>query len=161
MARGVNKVILLGNIGHDPEIKQLASGDSVVNFSLATTETWRDKSSNEMQEKTEWHRVVMYGRLADVLHQYAKKGSKLYIEGAIKTRKWQDKNGVERMTTEIHAKEFQMLDTRASSNGAPSYNSAPAQRNDSGFNNAPARPNNTMDPTPSLSSTDLDDEIPF
>ena len=158
MARGVNKVILLGNIGHDPEIKQLTSGDSVVNFSLATTETWRDKSSNEMQEKTEWHRVVMYGKLADVLHQYAKKGTKLYVEGAIKTRKWQDKNGVERLTTEIHAKEFQMLDSRASSGSGSNYNSAP-QRSENNFD-TPAR-SSSVDSPSSMLSTDLDDEIPF
>lgn len=110
MARGVNKVILVGNLGKDPDVKYLPNGGAVANLTLATSERWKDKTTGEEQEKTEWHRVVMFGRLGEITGQYLKKGSKIYVEGKLQTRKWQDKEGVERYTTDIVANEMQMLD---------------------------------------------------
>ena len=113
--RGVNKVILVGNIGKDPEVKTGQS--TIANITLATSETWKDKTSGENQERTEWHRVVFFGKLADIVAQYVKKGSKLYIEGCLRTRKWQDQSGQDRYTTEIIASEMQMLDGRQQQDG--------------------------------------------
>jgi single-strand DNA-binding protein len=112
MARGINKVILIGNIGQDPEVKYMPSGGAVTNVSVATSETWKDKNTGQPQERTEWHRVVFFNRLGEIAGEYLRKGSKVYIEGKLKTRKWQDKDGVERYTTEIIANELQMLDGR-------------------------------------------------
>jgi single-strand DNA-binding protein len=117
MARGVNKVILIGNLGNDPEVRYTPSGSAVANISLATSETWRDKQSGELQDRTEWHRVVFFNRLAEIVGEYLRKGSKIYVEGTLRTRKWQDKTGVERYTTEIIANEMHMLDNRAGSTG--------------------------------------------
>ena len=111
--RGVNKVILLGNLGKDPEVKYMPNGNAVANITLATSETWNDKSSGEKQEKTEWHRVVFFGKLAEIVGQYLKKGSKIYVEGKLQTRKWQGQDGQDRYTTEIIADEMQMLGGRA------------------------------------------------
>src|SRR3989337_1356599 len=119
MARGVNKVILIGNLGNDPDVRYTASGAAVANISLATAESWRDKESGEQQERTEWHRVVFFGRLAEIVAEYLKKGSQIYVEGRLQTRKWQDKEGKDRYTTEIVAGEMQMLGSR-SGQGAPS-----------------------------------------
>lgn len=116
----VNKVILVGNLGADPETRYLPSGDPVTNLRLATTDTWKDKASGEKKEATEWHRVVLFRRLAEVAGQYLKKGSQVYIEGRIRTRKWQDKDGQERYTTEIEAEEMKMLGSRqGGGNSAP------------------------------------------
>src|ERR1700722_18949473 len=112
MARGVNKAILIGNLGADPEIRYMPSGGAVATVSLATSEIWKDRQTNEAQERTEWHRVVFFNRLAEIAGEYLRKGSKIYVEGRIQTRKWQDKNGQERYTTEIVATEMQMLDSR-------------------------------------------------
>lgn len=112
MARGINKVILIGNLGTDPEVRYMPQGGAVANLTLATSESWTDKATNEKKEQTEWHRVVIYQRLAEIAGEYLRKGSKVYIEGKLKTRKWQDKDGVERYTTEIIANELQMLDGR-------------------------------------------------
>ncbi len=112
MARGVNKVILIGNLGADPEVRYMPSGGAVANVRLATSEQWKDKQSGEMQERTEWHRVVFYGRLAEIAGEYLRKGSKIYAEGRLQTRKWQDNQGMDRYTTEIVANEMQMLDSR-------------------------------------------------
>lgn len=112
MARGVNKVILIGNLGADPEVRYMPQGGAVANLTVATSESWTDKASNEKKEQTEWHRVVIYQRLAEIAGEYLRKGSKVYLEGKLKTRKWQDKDGVERYTTEIVANELQMLDGR-------------------------------------------------
>lgn len=120
MARGINKVIIVGNLGADPEVRYTPNGNAVTNLNIATTTNWRDKQSGENQEKTEWHRVVMFNRLAEVAGEYLKKGSKVYIEGSLRTRKWQDKNGMERYTTEIVSNEMQMLDSR----GGGSYDSS-------------------------------------
>ncbi len=112
MSRGVNKVILVGNLGKDPETKYMPSGDCVCNFTLATTDSWKDKQSGEKIEKTEWHNIVMFRRLAEVAGEYLRKGSQIYIEGKLRTRKWQDKNGNDRWTTEIEARDMQMLGGR-------------------------------------------------
>ena len=147
----VNKVILVGNLGADPETRYLSSGDAVTNVRLATTESWKDKASGEKKEMTEWHRVVFYRRLAEIAGQYLKKGSSVYIEGRLRTRKWQDKDGQDRYTTEVEATEMQMLGSRQGMGDAPprEYDSAPSA--------APARK-----PAPSASNiADMDDDIPF
>lgn len=118
MARGVNKVILIGNLGSDPEVRYTPSGSAVANVNLATSETWRDKQSGELQDRTEWHRIVFFNRLAEIVGEYLRKGSKIYVEGSLRTRKWQDKNGVERHTTEIIANEMHILDSRSGGQGA-------------------------------------------
>jgi single-strand DNA-binding protein len=118
MARGVNKVILVGNLGKDPEIRYMPSGGAVANITIATSEQWKDKQSGEMQERTEWHNVVFYDRLAEIVGEYLKKGSQVYVEGSIRTRKWQDKEGKDRYTTEIIARDMQMLGGRGGGAGS-------------------------------------------
>jgi single-strand DNA-binding protein len=134
MSRGVNKVILIGHLGQDPETKYMPSGGAVTNITLATSEGWKDKQSGEKQERTEWHRVVFFNKLAEIAGEYLKKGSQVYVEGSLRTRKWQDKNGQDRYTTEIVANEMQMLggkpgggggDYAPSSSGRGSAASAP------------------------------------
>lgn len=142
MARGINKVILVGNIGAKPESRFMPSGNAVANVTLATSESWKDKQSGQTQERTEWHRVVFYNRLAEIAGEYLNKGSKVYVEGSLRTRKWQDKNGQDRYTTEIIASEMQMLDSRGASSAPAAAESAPAA-------SAPA----TEEP--------FDDDIPF
>ena len=119
MARGVNKVILIGNLGKDPEVRYLPSGSAVANVTLATSEQWKDKQTGDQQERTEWHNVAFFGRLAEIVGEYLKKGSQVYVEGSLRTRKWQDKNGNDRYTTEIIASEMQMLGGRGG--GSASY----------------------------------------
>jgi len=119
MSKGVNKVIVVGNLGNDPESRELPSGGSVTNISVATSEFWKDKQTGEKQERTEWHRIVFFNRLADISAEYLRKGSKVYIEGSLRTRKWQDNSGQDRYTTEIVASEMQMLDSR-NAEAAPS-----------------------------------------
>jgi len=116
-SRGVNKAILIGNLGADPETRYTAGGTAVTNANIATSDSWRDKSSGEMQERTEWHRVVFFARLAEVAGEYLRKGSKIYVEGRIQTRKWQNKDGIDQYTTEIVANEMQMLDTKGGQGG--------------------------------------------
>ena len=118
MARGINKAIIVGTLGRDPEIKYTASGSAVANISVATNESWKDKNTGEMQERTEWHRIVLFGKLAEIAAQYLKKGSQAYFEGKIQTRKWQDQSGQDRYTTEIVANEMQMLGSRQAPAGA-------------------------------------------
>lgn len=135
MARGINKVILIGNLGQDPEVRFTPSGTAVANLNLATTDTWMDRQSGQRQERTEWHRVVMFNKTAEIAQQYLKKGAKVYIEGRLQTRKWQDQNGQDRYSTEIVANDMQMLDGRSGDfqgGGAPQNNypqQAPAQNN--------------------------------
>ena len=117
MARGINKVILIGNLGQDPDVKYMPNGGAVANVTVATSESWKDKNTGEMQERTEWHRVVFFRRLAEIAGEYLKKGSKVYIEGKLQTRKWQDQSGNDRYTTEIIANEMQMLDSRGAGGG--------------------------------------------
>lgn len=116
-SRGINKVILIGNLGKDPEIRYTPSGDAIANLTIATSESWKDKQSGEQKEITEWHRVVAYGRLAQIMGEYLKKGSKVYVEGSLRTRKWQDKDGQDRYTTEVRCNEMQMLDGRGGGGG--------------------------------------------
>lgn len=156
MARGVNKVILIGNLGNDPDIRYTAGGAAVANISLATAESWRDKESGEQQERTEWHRIVFFGRLAEIVGEYLRKGSQVYVEGRLQTRKWQDKEGHDRYTTEIVANEMQMLGSKGggSSNYEPAPQSQPRQNNTPEPQAAPA-------PAPSAAADDFDDDIPF
>jgi len=152
MARGVNKVILIGNLGADPEMRYSANGSAVTNIRLATTDSWRDRQTGEQQERTEWHRVVFFNKLAEVAGEYLKKGSKAYIEGRLQTRKWQGQDGQDRYTTEIVASDMQMLDSRGGGGGfgggeQPAAQSQPAAQPDSGSFSGPA--------------DDFDDDIPF
>jgi single-strand DNA-binding protein len=117
MARGVNKVILVGNLGKDPETRYMPNGKAVTNFSIATSESWTDKSSGDKQERTEWHNIVMFEKLAEIAAEYLRKGSQVYVEGSLRTRKWQDKEGKDRYTTEIVARDMQMLGGRGGAGG--------------------------------------------
>lgn len=119
MARGINKVILVGNLGADPEVRYSPNGAAIANLSIATTDSWKDKQSGESQERTEWHRVVLFNRLGEIAGEYLRKGSQVYIEGRLQTRKWQDKNGQERYTTEIIATEMQMMGGKQGSDMHP------------------------------------------
>ncbi|MEM7707384.1 MAG: single-stranded DNA-binding protein [Pseudomonadota bacterium] len=157
MARGINKVILVGNLGNDPDTRYTASGAAVSNLSVATSRSWRDKQSNEMREETEWHRVVLFGRLGEIAAEYLRKGSKVYLEGRLQTRKWQDKQGQDRWTTEIIADEMQMLDSRGGGGSAP-------------FEGGGGRPQQQRSPAPAGGQAqapagpppdDFDDDIPF
>ncbi len=141
MARGINKVILVGNLGQDPEVRYSANGQAVATISLATSESWKDKNTGEKQERTEWHRVVFFKRLAEVVGEYLRKGAQIYVEGRLQTRKWQDKDGNDRYTTQVIGDVMQMLGSRSGS--APAQTSAPAQGAASG----------PVD--------DLEDDIPF
>lgn len=154
MARGVNKVILIGNLGADPEVRFMPSGGAVANIRIATSETWKDKQTGENQERTEWHSVVFFNRLAEIAGEYLKKGSKVYVEGALRTRKWQDKNGQDRYTTEIVAAEMQMLDSRGAG--------AQAMPEDTHASSTDAGAQHAQPPRAMPASTaDLDDDIPF
>lgn len=124
MARGVNKVILVGNLGKDPETRYMPSGSAVTNLTLATSESWKDKQTGDQQERTEWHKIAMFGRLAEIAAEYLRKGSQVYIEGKLRTRKWQDKEGVDQYTTEVVVDEFINLDRR---DAEPAAAAAPAQ----------------------------------
>ncbi len=161
--RGVNKVILVGNCGQDPETRFFPSGGAVTNVSLATSESWKDKNSGEQQERTEWHRVVFYNRLAEIVGEYVKKGSKIYVEGRLQTRKWQDKSGADRYTTEIVANEMQMLDSRGGGAGQGADSSggkAMASGAALGTPSAAAVPEPAQQQgAPSFD--DFDDDIPF
>ncbi len=144
MSRGVNKVILVGNVGKNPEIKYTASGAAIANFTLATAESWNDKKTGEKVEKTEWHRLVAFQRLAEIIGEYVVKGSQVYIEGKLQTRKWQDSNGQDRWTTEIVANDLQMLGGKSQAESKPS---------DGGFRKQPEKP---------VTQNDFaDDDIPF
>jgi single-strand DNA-binding protein len=139
--RGVNKAIIVGNLGKDPEVRYMPSGSAVCNFSVATTESWKDKQTGEQQERTEWHRISMFGRLAEIAAEYLRKGSQVYLEGKIQTRKWQDKEGKDRYSTEIVADQMQMLGGRRDSGGGSGSTTSPG----------------ASEPPPA----DFDDDIPF
>jgi len=132
MARGVNKVILVGNLGKDPEVRYMPNGGAVANVTVATSEQWKDKQTGEQKERTEWHNVVFYQRLAEIVGEYLKKGSQIYVEGSLRTRKWQDKNGNDRYTTEIIASEMQMLGGRGGGGGSASFGGGKAAAGGSG-----------------------------
>jgi len=153
MARGVNKAIIVGNVGQDPEVRYMPSGSAVAEVSVATSEQWKDKTSGEKQERTEWHRITFFGRLAEIVGEYIKKGSQIYVEGSIRTEKWQDKQGNDRYTTKIIANEMQMLGGRTG--GSTSFDqSAPAQS----YNQAPSK---QQAPAAAPAAADFDDDIPF
>ena len=147
MARGINKVILIGNCGKDPETRYMPSGGAVTNVTVATSEGWKDKQTGEQKERTEWHNVVFFNRLAEIAGEYLRKGSQVYIEGSLRTRKWQDKNGQDRYTTEIVANEMQMLGSRG---GGDSY--APAQSSSG---------SRQPEPAAAMADDGFDDDIPF
>jgi single-strand DNA-binding protein len=153
MARGVNKVILVGNLGQDPDTKAMPSGMSVTNLRIATTESWKDKQSGEMKEQTEWHSVAMFGRLAEIAGEYLRKGSQVYIEGRLRTRKWQDKSGNDRYTTEIVANEMQMLGGRGGGGAGGGGRSGGSQPDAGGDYGEPVKS--------STEKADFDDDIPF
>jgi single-strand DNA-binding protein len=144
MARGVNKVIVVGNLGQDPDNRYMPSGAAVTNLRIATNESWKDKQTGEQKDRTEWHSVAMFGRLAEIAAEYLRKGSQVYIEGKLRTRKWQDKDGNDRYTTEIIADEMQMLGSNRAGSGAPATSDSP--------------PTSTP---PQSSENDFDDDIPF
>jgi single-strand DNA-binding protein len=147
MARGVNKVILVGNLGKDPEVRYMPNGNAVANITLATSESWKDKTTGEQQEKTEWHRVVMFRRLGEIAGEYLKKGSQVYIAGKLQTRKWQDYSGNDRYTTEIFANELHMLGSRG---GSASFSGDSA-----------AAPASASAAPATAAAGDFDDDIPF
>lgn len=158
MARGINKVILIGNIGGDPEVRYMPNGNAVTTLSVATSETWKDKATGEKQDRTEWHRVVCFNRLGEIAGEYLRKGSKVYVEGSLRTRKWQDQQGQDRYTTEIVASDIQMLDSKNSS--MPNY--------DESYQNQSAPINQPTTKQPSDQKAvvhdafdELDDDIPF
>ena len=156
----INKVIIVGNLGKDPEMRSFPNGDQVANVSIATTDRWKDKTSGEMKEATEWHRINFNGRLAEIVGQYLKKGSQVYVEGSLRTRKWTDKDGVEKFTTEIRADQMQMLGSRQGMGGGG------ADSDDGGYSapRAAARPAPVSKAAPSKAASgfdDMDDDIPF
>jgi len=158
MARGVNKVIVVGNLGGDPETRYMPSGAAVTNLTVATNESWKDKQTGEQKERTEWHKVAMFGRLAEIAAEYLRKGSQVYIEGKLRTRKWQGQDGQDRYTTEIIADEMQMLGGRGGAGGGGSYGGGGQQGGDKqsggqqgGGGSAPPQPG----------PDDFDDDIPF
>ncbi len=155
-SRGINKVILIGNLGADPEVRYLPSGKAVTSLSLATSESWKDRQSGEMQERTEWHRISLFDRLAEIAGQYLKKGSKVYVEGRLQTRKWQDRDGNDRYTTEVIANTMQMLDSRGggmpAGDGREPYAEAPRQ---------PAAPPQQQPAAAMATDGGFDDDIPF
>lgn len=163
---GINKCIILGRVGNDPEVKYSASGSAIANLSVATSEQWNDKATGEKKEQTEWHRVVVFGKLAEVAGEYLRKGSQVYIEGKLRTRKWTDQSGVEKYTTEIVLQPMngvmQMIGGKSSDNG----NQQSQQRQQSGSNQQsgwgkPQQPSNTSKPQANEPPMDFDDDIPF
>ena len=162
----VNKVILVGNLGRDPEIRYLPSGDAVANFTMATTDKWKDKTSGEMKEATEWHRISMFGRTAEVAGEYLKKGSQVYIEGKLQTRKWTDKEGQERTTTEVRADSMVMLGSRQGMGGAnmdDDHGASPPAGGARGVARSASTASSGAPPArkPSSGFDDMDDDIPF
>lgn len=155
MSRGINKVILIGNLGNAPEIRYTPSGSAVANISLATSEVWRDKQSGELQERTEWHRVVFFNRLAEIVGEYLHKGSKVYVEGSLRTRKWQDKTGVDRYTTEIIANEMHILDSKSAGHADTEGKHHHAE------NKSSSNPVEPVQVTTDIGGDFTDDDIPF
>jgi single-strand DNA-binding protein len=165
MARGINKVILVGNLGNDPEVRYAANGSAIANISVATTDSWKDKNTGEQQDRTEWHRVVMFNRLGEIAGEYLKKGSQVYIEGRLQTRKWQDQSGQDKYSTEIVASEMQMLGGRGGGEmgGGGGYQ-APQQRQQAPQQQGGQQGGQHASPQPAAQpqpSNDFDDDIPF
>lgn len=185
MARGINKVILIGNLGQDPETRYMPSGSAVTNITLATSETWKDKQTGEPREQTEWHRCVAYRRLAEIAGEYLKKGSKVYVEGRLQTRKWTGQDNVERYTTEVVINEMQMLDSRGGPQGGPQGSAPQGQgfggQQSGGYGGGQSQPSQQQqrpapqpaqqqnqqpqqkpaEPAPFSPDNDFDDDIPF
>ena len=166
MARGINKVILVGNSGNDPEVRYAANGSAIANISVATTDSWKDKNTGEQQDRTEWHRVVMFNRLGEIAGEYLKKGSQVYIEGKLQTRKWQDQSGQDKYSTEIVASEMQMLGGRGggSETGGGGGYQAPQQRQQAPQQQGGQQGGQQASPQPAAQpqpSNDFDDDIPF
>ncbi|MBB5392280.1 MULTISPECIES: single-stranded DNA-binding protein [unclassified Herbaspirillum] len=163
----VNKVIIVGNLGRDPETRYMPNGEAVTNIAVATTESWKDKNSGEKKELTEWHRITFYRKLAEIAGQYLKKGSQIYVEGRLQTRKWQDKEGVERYTTEIIADTMQMLGSRQGGGGASMDDGggygggSPAPRQSAGAGGGASAPRQQPASRPASNFSDMDDDIPF
>lgn len=167
-SRGINKVILIGNLGSDPEVRYMPNGGAVANVNIATSETWKDKQTGEQRERTEWHRVVFYQKLAEIVGEYLKKGGKVYIEGRLQTRKWQGQDGQDRYTTEIIANDMQMLDSRSGGTANFSSPRESGERDQGGHSqgnaNAPAQSRSNTpseQPAPPPSYDDFDDDVPF
>ncbi len=158
MARGINKVILIGHVGVDPDVRYMPNGNAATTLSVATTESWKDKQTGEKQERTEWHRVVCFNRLGEIAGEYVKKGSKLYVEGSLRTRKWQDPQGQDRYTTEIVASDIQMLDSKGSSSG---YSDAQGEPRQERASSAPATRAPATQAVSQEAFDELDDDIPF
>jgi len=175
MARGVNKVILVGNLGQDPETRYMPSGNAVTNISIATSESWKDKQTGEQQERTEWHRVAFFNRLAEIAGEYLKKGSKVYIEGSLRTRKYQAQDGSDRYSTEVIASEMQMLDSRGDNMGGgggyqqqqgggyPQQGGQQQNRGGGNYNQQGGGqpPQQQQQSAPPMDSGSFDDDIPF
>jgi len=172
MARGVNKVMLIGNLGKDPEVRYSPNGGAIATITVATSESWKDKNTGEQVDKTEWHRVVFFRRLAEIAGEYLKKGSKVFIEGKLQTRKWQDKDGQDRYTTEVVANEMQMLDSKGGGSAnynqdqqqggyAPQQQTAPQQAQQSYAPQGQAPQQQSAPAAPAMSGGDFDDDIPF
>ncbi len=164
MARGINKVILIGNLGADPETRAMPSGTTVANLRVATSESWRDKQTGEQQERTEWHRVAFFGRLAEVAGEYLRKGSQVYIEGSLRTRKWQDKQGNERYSTEIIGNDLQMLGGRGGAGGSAAAGAGAESATRGGPGGGGAPPSDAEESaggTAAGRGEDFDDDIPF
>lgn len=159
-SRGINKVIIVGNIGQDPETRYMPSGSAITNISVATSDTWKDKQTDQPVERTEWHRIVFFNRLAEIAGEYLKKGSKVYVEGALRTRKWQDQSGQDRYTTEIVASEMQMLDSRpAGESGYQPANNQPNRQQQSRPQSQNQPPQGHYPPPDNFDG--FDDDIPF
>lgn len=155
----VNKVILVGNLGRDPETRYSPDGGAITNVSIATTDVWKDKATGEKKENTEWHRVVFFNRLGEIAGEYLKKGSQVYVEGKLRTRKWTDKDGQERYTTEIVADAMQMLGSRSNTGGSADFGES---ANSSTSSKPPMNPNKAASPNKSAGNfDDMDDDIPF
>jgi single-strand DNA-binding protein len=162
MSRGINKVILIGNLGSDPEVRYMPNGNAVTTVSIATSESWKDKQTGESQEKTEWHRTVFFSRLAEIAGEYLRKGSKVYVEGRLQTRKWQDQSGQERYTTEIIVSDMQMLDGRGSSAQQTDTSSMPpAQHDNASYASSGTTSPSKSSPTAAATADNFDDDIPF
>jgi single-strand DNA-binding protein len=150
MARGLNKVMIMGNLGADPEVRYMPSGSAVTNLRVATSETWKDKQSGERQERTEWHRIVLFNRLGEIAAQYLRKGSRVFVEGALRTNKWQDQSGAERYTTEIIASSMQLMDAKGGGAGGASFEQSDMSQD-----------NKASAPVPAMADEAFDDDIPF
>lgn len=166
MARGLNKVMIMGNLGADPEVRYLPSGSAVTNIRVATSESWKDRTTGEKQERTEWHRIVLFNRLGEIAAQYLRKGSKVFIEGAIRTNKWQDQSGADRYTTEIIANNMQLMDSKGTGGSAPfdqDHGDMPQDMAAMPSSNAAPRSAPTRAPEPAMAAADeaFNDDVPF